>query len=583
MAKNDLGIQLLPASNEAWQGEYFCQQTNFQYSGKSVSLALLLQGSQPDAFTLRLAQNAWEQATTTAFAQRALAPEQLIEQILKAINETLEQSSGITGGGLLLLSGETIHFSTAGEIGVFLTSDGETSKVSGDETSPSRFTAVTSGPLNESDTVVVAPLFMQKFSQGVQTPAELLHQLEDHQARALWVGWQNELANSRTTAQAAKLQTSVTAILTSLQQTAMKLGQATKKLPKPALPKISLRELSWRRPSFRLGSIISLLVLLALLGGIGYGAWQIKDRIQTAKTPAAPPTTLLSRLQETPASELTTFLTTNFSFEQYQALSQADRDSFAQLLTQNTISLITPEVVQEFPEKIVSTGLAGTTFFFIDSTGQLWKYENAVLTKIQQNGLIINPTQLLAISKERVLVTDETGNIWIFDATETQPVSLPLPKELATGKKRLASYLKNLYIYAETGRTIYRVGGYDRDIINLSSYAKLDSLAIADLTDFKIFGDAVSVSSAGSVQFFRRNQPLGAAIVSSLNPVTSLAVNEAGTEITLSANRFVTSYKSTGELVTQRFLTVEEPITQVLLENNLPKYLLTSKKLYKLP
>lgn len=563
-----MNIVRYPTTSGAWADNVFGQYTVFSFGEKDLSLAVLFEAPDLESFHLRGLEKAWESATAAAFIHRSLSSEELIEKILTAINTTVKESSISLQGAVLLTEGLRVHFSTIGETDVLLY-DGKTITCVSSVQKGQDFTAVTSGEVDQQDIVLLTPSFISDEIQNKSklTP-ELLEELcanekiiilSSTSEQVIITSQQTEEPGENRVAVAGKSIASAAAtILSTISSTVKKIHLPKIRVRFPSkIPKLKFKISSLSRP-------VTILALIIFVGGIYFAGTVIAERIKIAKQVEAPPKTLLSRLKDVSDTETVNFLSTEFEFAQYQTLNDQEKSEFAQELQRRSIEPINTVVKQALPEKILDISMIGSISFVLDASGQLWRYDTT-LRKIEQSGLIVEPQRVLAIKENRILVTDKAGNIWLYDGSATQPISLPLPQSLASGLKLVAKYNNNIYIYSSETKAISRISGFDRDVINPSSYANSETLGLGLLRDLFITGDGIALDNSGKIKIFSRNSSLKEATATTTE--TSRLIPVATNWIQLTG-RLITTYSPDLSPIKTGFLLIQDAPASAVAQND---------------
>jgi hypothetical protein len=562
-----MNIVRYPITNGVWAGSIFGQSTVFSFGDKTVSLSALFESPDQEPYHLKGLEKAWEAATSAAFINRSLPGEELIEKILTAINATIKESSISLQGAVLVTEELKVHFSTVGESEVILSDGNSTSCVSAIQRGQ-EFTAVTSGEVEPGDLLILSPSFLAPelrkrtrltpeifeelclnektlvltaSSTEPQTPNEFDESEDRHATRT-----QQAIAE-----RAAKITSKISSALKSVRLP--KLPKLRLKLPKK-LPKFKFRISSLSRP-------VTIIAVLIFVGGIYFAGTVLSERFKIARQAEQPPKTLLTLLQQTATADTIAFLTTEFEFSKYQSLTESEKSTFHETLKQRSIEPLTATVQQALPEKILDVSSLGSNLYILDASGQLWRYDTT-LRKVEQSGLIVEPQRVLALKEDRILVTDKAGNIWLYDGAATQPISLPLPQSLSSGTKLVAKYNSNIYIYNSQTKVISRISGFDRDIINPSTYANTETLGFGLLRDLWIIGDAVALDTSGKIKIFSRN--VTSKEVTAAASETARIISSTTGSIHLNG-RFMTTYSPELTVTKTSFLlTPETPEVPVL-------------------
>lgn len=515
-----------PQKNDALTGNLFGQTATFSYNGRELLLLGLFQVEDQQTYNLRSMERAWEAATSAAFTYRDIGGEDLIEKILTAVNGVIKNSISPMDGAIVLIEDNAINFSTNGSVSVVLTEGGSVTIVSSDQKT-SEFTAVTSGQIETNDNIILAA---EPVCQQLITIQDFsVHQLEEiaenekslvialirdkkviedelieeaqlpvliSSLKLAMAGFVERLKNGISHAKESlkkKQQQAPPIVLSEAEPT-----KITKEIKSDLLPKVNFK--LKLRP-------ITIIGLIIFLSGLVYGSSLIYGHFRQTEEPEVIVSSLLTDFKALPAQDSEKYLIEKFSKSKYDQLNEEEKKEFSDLLEKRGITEVRLELIKEFPETLIDIAEVDSKIYGLDKTGQLWVMGEETLEKVAQKGLIIDPQRLFVFNANRLLVTDALGNIWLFDNSAKQPVSLPLPRTISDGKKILGKFQSNLYIYHQGSNLIYRVPGFGRDIINQSIYSDLDNIGLTTLQDYIIVGDAVGLDNTGKMTVFSRNTP----------------------------------------------------------------------------
>lgn len=350
----------------------------------------------------------------------------------------------------------------------------------------------------------------------------------------------------------------------------------------------SLRRVPWRLsyqrierfiPTWRFRKLIipiGLIVILIIFGlairtkFTTAGSNQTPDRIDLVEQAAA-----LSPI------ELRQFLNGGFSQADFDTLSAEEQSQLIGIANQNSIELTTSlDVSNELPATLVAIdNLPGQAdLYLLDETGQLWRRQSGTIVKIEQKSLIGSPVGLTVFAENKIVVSDNVGNIWFFDGSVDQPIALTLPTKLAIGVKLIQKFESNLYLYSLADKSVYRVANYAKELTDATLYTQPTTLTLGTVSDWIITGDIIAVGETGTLQSFRRN------VAGKIN----LPSADTGTTFRLSAlpegfvtinNRLFSYRDPTGAITRERIYVGNEKISDAVLADNL-LWFVAGNKLY---
>ncbi|QQG49990.1 MAG: hypothetical protein HZB70_00135 [Candidatus Berkelbacteria bacterium] len=470
------------------------------------------------------------------------------EQSLKATNSIIKQAKEKLNVPVncvvALLINEEVHFAVAGNNKLLLWRNGDvTDATSGGLETEEQFSSVTSGDLNEGEWLMLAnkPLshFLENNEQEIWSDDDseaisaaivelspvgeresftgiLLRYAPGKLHRELSVMWDTlehltpiklprfkfpNLPLSDTAAVVAGSSRAswefVKKLISKIKERGSKraenssfdLGSNGFKLPRLSLPKFNIRS--------RI-QIIAAVILVAL---IIVGVRTIVSRVNSTKEEQKAPN-LAEQLVATPVGQRILFLNDRFSLEEYNALSGDQKQTFAQALAAESVSpLILNDLVSELETPVKAIDSLNDVLAVVDTSGQVWLIKEGQAIKVEQTVKIADPISIAIVAEDRILVSDKTGNIWLLDATPSQPLTLPLQAAVSSGPKLLQKFNRNVYVYHQASNTIYRQVNFDKDLNGLKALLKDDLLTLA-LADFAINGRVVALDVNGKVSSF---------------------------------------------------------------------------------
>lgn len=451
------------------------------------------------------------------------------ESCLKSLNETIislrDKVDGQIDIFIAAVYGQEIHFSTIGSPKLFLVSgQGLSNIISESESKESRtFSAVTSGDLSDNDILICG-------SSGFK---ETLNKLSGFD----WVIFDEQKLHNDLTSLTDPLKLAAMSALllkfdpTPPHQKTFYWEENEQRLPSLKIPHLKFRlkfphltvknaavlafsqkvtkffNNFWSRfrparartetsgiPARRIWPIFVTIIFLIALG---FGATLIRKNVTKSLTSDPPPKTLVEELSQTTASDILTTLKEKYSLAAYDSLSDSQKTDWANLLLQRGISYLPlPTVTVEYPNPIIRTATFNNIIYALDETGQLWRWDGKVNLKIDQTALVVQPQDLALIDEQKIVVSDVTGNVWLFSDQPTKPLSLALPTKLASGPKKLAVFGKNLYLQINDG-TVYKVANFVDKLDTATVAVKAGIVPFTQISDWKIDGDYYFLSTTG--------------------------------------------------------------------------------------
>ncbi len=551
------------------------------------------------------------------------------EQALKIANHTvtiaLEKLNSPINCGVVLIIDHEIHFATIGNSKLLLFRNQKLSDISNEGGESQLFSSVTSGDLSESEWLIgtnnTFASFLNNFNKEVwleEDPEAVATQIietampdnretfagillcyrGDEPTQHQTVNWNNlehvtpiklpkltlpQIDWSGITEKIAKLGPV-------LNQGVRKISQAIKKLapiiksgtkeisksvsefPQPNLPKITLSQ-AWR------WQLMGLVIFVALLA---FGVNVFLDRIRASREEAKV-ATLTQEIAALPIGQRANFLNSKFDYEKYSNLAEEEKAAFATSLSEESIAVLDPgPVISQLPENIIAIDSIDDQLMVIDSTGQLWRWQNN-LAKIGQASLIQSPSSIVALSGDRTLVGDKTGNIWLFDGKPDAPKVVSLPASIATGEKKIGKFSNNLYIYHAESRTIFRQANFGTELNSLKSFIAPE-LLLEPIVDFAINGDTVALDQTGMIRIIRAGKPVGEGLkVGSTNILRVNAADESD-KIVFIADALLGFANESGSLERLTFVIKPNKLSDLSIDQSGKNFWLAiGKEIYRVP
>lgn len=338
----------------------------------------------------------------------------------------------------------------------------------------------------------------------------------------------------------------------------------------------------WRDRLPRLNRRVVLMTLLLLvIIMVGYRAVIGRaDRI--AEDEPAP--TLLAELAQIPTESRREFLRTKFDFERYIDLSDEDQARLSALVQEASLNFLEPKtVVTELDEEITALDSSGNLLVAIDRTGQLWRIQEGRTIKVEQALLVQNPRSIAIVNAERTVVTDASGNIWLFDSSgTTQPNALTQPPSLGSGPKLVQTYAGNLYIFVTENKTIFRQAAFDKEITAPRSAGSFNQFSVP-LADWAINGQIVGINEQGQLIGLQAGRAALNGNAPHSFPPFRLATTEAAPKIAILSGQFLTLTDKTLTGPVTYFLAIKSSPTDLAIDAaDSSHWLSAGKQIYKL-
>ncbi len=267
------------------------------------------------------------------------------------------------------------------------------------------------------------------------------------------------------------------------------------------------------------GVIAGVVVLALILTGVGIIRGEFR---KVSKKPVVTTPTIASLLTTTPPGELFSFIEQNLTVDNFQGLSEQERTAFTQTLQTAGIGLITAtNKVATFDSTVTALDTTAKYLYAIDGAGALWRYDSTP-TKVASQSVVANPISLVALADNKIVASDQAGQLWLFDGSADQPHGLLLPAVLTQGPKLLQKFgSSNLYLYPTASNAVYKVGGFIRDIFPESQVVPAPDaeppapptptitssvLNFGTLADWAVPSDFIGVTEEGVIKNFTKNK-----------------------------------------------------------------------------
>jgi len=364
---------------------------------------------------------------------------------------------------------------------------------------------------------------------------------------------------------------SITTIASRIRSKPTKTKVATEKTT-PSLPKVNLIK-RWPIAVF----------LLLLILSINY----LYRNVQVNRSSDVIEITFASKIIDDTSTDRFSVLKNTFNVNEYTALNDEQKILLSDNLKLSKIYLLDlPSPTTQTANPVVSLDTADQTFSIIDSSGQTWLFRDSLLVQLNQVQPIPQPKTLTFFNPDKLVITDEAGNVWLINSTPEQPVALAVPKSLSTLPKISARYNENLYFVTTTNKAAYRAPNFSNNLDSVASYLDEGQIELRDIVDLAINGNLIVVSSTGQAVDFTRNQ-LGSLKIQAplVESNVKIAANDSEPIVVMSTGRFLYIFSNTGELLRTLFLTSDKSITDITFDSTDSSLLWVAieKEIYKIP
>ena len=512
--------------------------------------------------------------------------EESLKELNKAVIKTQEKVKQTISVVAVVLEGNQIHFSTIGTSRVLLLRTGKVNDVTtGSTRSGNQFAAVTSGDLDVNDTLLIANQNLYEF-----TAAEPDDFWENNTVDELTKKILSRTQNSKQALNCVIIKYSPDDTI----QTTLYWEDSEKhypiNLPKfslPKIPKLSLPKISFSKikgilskvkkikpikfkPSHLLRAIKPIYIyIVAIVMAVGFGVSALTSRDNSPQNNPDEVTPVVERFSNTTANEQINFLLALAEAGGIKNLTPEETTRLIEVAANNNIIVVIPTgKISELPENIVSISAFNGLAYLLDETGQLWQIGiNDQLKQIDHLIKISNPLSLVAYGEASLVANDTLGNIWYYNGDSAGPTTLPLPANLSQGKKLIAKYLNNLYIFSEDKNAIYRQTNFGGKITTNSPYSGVTSLGDSKVWSWAINGDFIFLTNRSNILGMLRDKitvnPFTAPYATANSKITS-----EKELIAIKDRQLLTVYNVNGSLLWQKFYLTDEKITDVSLTGN---------------
>lgn len=549
------------------------------------------------------------------------------ESSLKAINAQLDQAAATVVEpihcALAIFTDGQLYFSTINNGHILLWRRQKLSQITGPHLASERFASVTSGDLKKDDWVVLGSLELRTLLKtnededwnGEDKPA-LLRELGNAIAPAGYdqlagiaveTSPEYQFKNVQLTAPVGPKAAATPAVAIWLGRIAYQFKKLAKFLPKRKAPDHPITDEPAKKseaappPSakrFPYRGAIAAAAVIALIGaGIGIIHYEFR---KVGKVPTVVTPTIAALITKAPAEQLFSFIEQNLTVDNYKHLSSTEREQFNKTLASHNIGLITDSAAQfTIDQPIAALDTTANNLYLLDATGQLWR-AGTEASKMPQQALITNPVDLTAMSDNKIVASDQAGQVWLYDNSNNQPIIIPLPPSLTQGPKLVGKYgSSNLYLYQTVTNTAYKVGGFIRDIFPESlapaepnaeppappaPFITGDILNFGALADWLIPGDFYGATQDGVIKNFTKGA-IGSFSVNYYqdNTPIHLSATAKETEIAVARGKFISIYSTeTGEKISEKVIVTDSLISAVSLNPHGELLAATGKTIYKI-
>lgn len=526
------------------------------------------------------------------------------EDALKGINKLFsDQRTKLNSQincSLTLVAGDEVYLASVGEVSLLLLRNGRLSHLSADlKDGGNDFTTVTSGELTAADWLFVAnqelgslitemPISDLNAAAASDLEKFLRHQvsLEDRRTLAGCVVRYAPEAGQLSTIYLDELDSRTPISLPAMPKLSMPRKFNLPNLSKlaavvPVLQrfwtgaKIFARRLSLRQ-WLLLGS--AAVIIIALFVGI--------NRVRTPETELkAEAPSLVSQFSDVTRSNQRAFAASSITKSSFDALSSADQSQLQNMLTSANITGVPlPKEVATLPATIIAIDSPSVTgeLYLLDSTGQVWKWQQQILTKIEQKQLIAQPVSITAFSATKIVVTDVAGNIWYLDGTANQPQSLAIPVKITAGPKLVQKYRTALYIYTATSNQMFRVTNYNKELSSATVVTTSAAITNPPVSDWAVNGDFFTINKQGKILNLRRNVAVtDTPWLPALDGPFYVAATEKN--VAVSDGRVLSQLDITTNTIREKLVIADQPFSDIAANNDQGWWIVIEDKLFLLP
>ncbi len=546
---------------------------------------------------------------------KSQSPSALIrfEQALKSANPLLsgakEKLETEVNCSVTLMSGNEVSFASVGNSQLLLYRDGKVISVGEGTSTEPIFSSVTSGDLNNGEWLLSVNEQFAHFLKDL--PSETWQEEESGTVTAAIVDfsvvesregysgvlvrfWEGRRGEEQTVVwdslepvipirlpKISLPKVNIGALSQSFIQLAKLIASKIKTI-KPTPGSLNKSEVGPKHPllaNFR-WQRAALIVLIILIAS---GALFLSKKFR-APTIEAKPTTIVEDLRALAEDQRQAFLVEHLTLANYTNLNQSEQAELSQIAAiGNLVIFALNDPLIELPEKGAAVDTASDqTTEVIDTTGQMWRLKENGVTKISQSLLIQSPTGLTTVAANHTVVSDISGNLWLFDGSPSQPSALALPSPLGQGTKIVQKFEKNIYLYELTSKNIFRVTNFDKTLDGAKTVVK-SSLLNGTLTGFTVNGDIVTLNETGTIQSFRNGKATGKDWTIPASEKMFIASLPDGSKIATFDHKTLTISDKSGQRLQQYLIASKEPITDITFSaDGISMLLMSDKALYKL-
>lgn len=514
------------------------------------------------------------------------------EQVLKNTNNIVERAQEkidkFINVAAVIIDGEQVHFSTIGDTRIILHRSGRLADLSSEQSSASkRFSAVTSGDLNSTDTLIVATHTLASLIKDsgkdswLDDTSEYLHNLTHDlspESQAIVEGFFLRYAPKSPNAETFFVQPKTEKAPLASSPIRMKMprlniqpvvGGIQKVTKNIHVPKLKLVRLKFQfKGSGLVRSVIKskITYLLILIAAFSYGTFLLVKSFNRDE-PEIKKTTALDTLNTQTSSTIFNYLNADTTLASVNELSDSDKTAFYNKLGDFGVKTLGAELKSEAISDIVQLASLGSDIYLLDATGQIYKWNGSVLAQLAQASKIVNPASFVVFAADRIVISDTAGGIWLMDGTLQSPKTLTIPGNIPAGKKILGKYSGNLYLFTSSG-AVYKFTAFDKELTSPSLVTKAGVLPFTTLLDWTINGDFAAITEAGLIQTWSKNT-LGKSsfTVSGVATKAGLIIDNKDNSYIASGN-ILNVFASGGSRTSVYYLNDKNKITDIILDDN---------------
>jgi|GEM_PF-2345588 len=539
--------------------------------------------------------------------------EESLKKTNRLINETAERLKTPVSVAAAVLIGNEIHLAACGNAHILLFRNNKLVSVGDLKKRSAQFESVTSGDLGEGDWLMLAnaeldplvkslggllaePITLEELEHKLVEAADpsnrnrvggiiMRHNRQGQHRTLVWEEKEPVVPLKLPKVNLPKINLSSAAIslagaARSLAGLARLVMERLRRFKRPKLPKFGLRlptDIKAPKFSFSWRLLPIAIFIAALIAGSTFAYRQISSALQEEP----PPATLDEKLAQVEPQQRLAFLNDNFNFDEYQGLSEENKDRLESLLSEAAITMLSPTSLAQLPQDIVAISLGYENPVVLDTSGELWIIDQGLPIKNEQDRLIIEPYDVAAFNRNLIVVSDRGGNVWLINDTPESPVALSLPTPLASGEKKLAKFQNNLYLYSLPSGDFYRAANFSGTLEQATLYASSSELGLAKVTDWGINGQIVTLTEDGQLSDFVRNRRGEVNLTVPIsNSLELLTTREEDSRIFVLAGRALLSYQANGEPLGSYFIALKDIPNEMELGAGSELYFSSGKEIF---